>query len=914
MITHRNFRKKRKLAGIMAMSFALIAPDQLLAEDIPTDGIEVSEDKSYVSAGDATITATGGNQGIAVSKGNVDITLNGGNGTLTINKTGNWAPVQVGQISADTASLTVNGNLVINSSSHVYYSEGTIQGLDGGYLHVTGDLTVKQDYPFSAPTTVNSSLMTFEGSSAQIDGNADLGGSLALNNGNTSDWMGMFTGVYASQGNASAPKSDLIFGTGSDNLLHIHDIRLNSSNFKAETYGIHASHEGSDDYLGTQIIVNSRAIIENINAIAQPADQYAYAVGAEANEAVIDFRSGLVIRNIAAVNDADTTPLDSGTRGPNAEAYSLVAMNGGKIYVNSSGNSANVVQIEGDMISVDVDRNNNESEINAKFMNSDSWFRGLTGSYGQPTGQTNLTFGNGAYWAVGQDNTLQGTLNLQKDGRVYVGEMASFSGTDSPFGARSPVPLTNPATLTIGKLTGSGGIFYLRADIDQDTADRIVVKQGDGSHYLMVKSTGNEPTAQRMNTYLARLENGSANFAVANTGGKVDAGTYQYILKEETTSTGKGWYLAQDDGSTPVPPDPDTGPETPPDPQPEPFPEPQPPSPDRPPVKNLSPAASTALSFQNVSYQARMVQVNNLNLRTRDLRTNAFSDRSVAPVSSGTNAAQSGFSSIALNGWANSFGQTGHFQSYGGSRYDQNVYGISLGIDKKFREKDAVWYLGVRGQYSKADQKLDGDIGRGDGNSKGAALYGVWIHRSGWYANGILAADHYHQNLKARQSDGTNAEADYRVWGYGANLEIGKHIPLINHFFVEPQLAVDYYRVNGSSFAYGNGLRIAADATNYLSTRAGLRAGQQWQTGNGRYLEYFVKGGVSHEFMSEQRLVSNNTYEFKDNLKGNRLFYGAEISGSLSKHVRLFGQIEREKGHDFDTDWTFSAGVRLSFN
>ena len=550
MITHTNFRKKRKLAGFLAMSFAMIAANQLWAEEIPSDGIEVSGDHSYVSATDATITATGGTQGTAVSKGNVDITVNGGNGTLTIDKTGSWAPVQIGQLPSDPSSLTVNGNLVINSSSHVYDSEGTIQGLGGSRLHVTGDLTVKQEYPFSSEKAVSSSIMAFEGSSAQIDGHADLGGSLTLNNGNSYGWMGIYNGVYASQGNSGSPKGELIFGSRSDNLLHIHDIRLNSSNYKAETYGIHASHEGSDDYEGTQIIVNSHAIIENINAVAQPADQYAYAAGAEANEAIIDFRSGLVIRNIAAVNDTDTTPLESGTRGGNAEAYSLVASHGGRIYVNSSANSSNIVRIEGNMISVDVDRNNNESVIDAKFMNGDSWFKGGTGSYGQPNGRINLAFSHGAYWIVPEDNALQGTLNLGNNGRVFVGntpdEFADMSRTTNT--------LTNPATLKVDKLTGSGGIFYLRADISRNKADSILVRQGEGSHYLMVKSTGDEPAASRMNTYLAQLENGSADFALANAGGKVDAGTFQYILKEETTGAGKGWYLAQDDGSTPPPP------------------------------------------------------------------------------------------------------------------------------------------------------------------------------------------------------------------------------------------------------------------------------------------------------------------------------------------------------------------------
>ena len=422
MNTYKVLKEKGKIAGVLAISFAILSPDQSWAETIPSDGLEITGDHSYESAADTTITATGGTQGIAVHDGNVDITINGGNGTLAIEKSGSWAPVQVG-ITNNPGNLTVNGNLVINSSSHVYASEATIQGLGGSFFHVTGDLTVRQEFPLSTGTGVNSSIMSFEGSSAQIDGNADLSGTEALNNGNSYDWMGMLSGIYASQGNTASPRAELTFGITSDNLLHVHDISLNSSNFKAEVYGIHASHEGSDDYEGTRIIVNSNAVIEDIHAVSRPVDQFAYAAAAEANESVIDFRSGLIIRNISAVNGSDTTPLLSGTRGDNAEAYSLVALNGGKIDVNSSGNSAHVVQIEGDMVSVDTDRNGHQSEINAKFMNADSWFRGLTGSYGQPTGVINLTFKDGGYWVVGHDNILQGTLDLQKGGRVYVGEL-----------------------------------------------------------------------------------------------------------------------------------------------------------------------------------------------------------------------------------------------------------------------------------------------------------------------------------------------------------------------------------------------------------------------------------------------------------------------------------------------------------
>ena len=146
------------------------------------------------------------------------------------------------------------------------------------------------------------------------------------------------------------------------------------------------------------------------------------------------------------------------------------------------------------------------------------------------------------------------------------------------------------------------------------------------------------------------------------------------------------------------------------------------------------------------------------------------------------------------------------------------------------------------------------------------------------------------------------------------NLEVGRHIPLVRHFFLEPKVELDYYRVNSVSYSLNNGLNIDSDAVDYLNGKIGLRAGQNWDIGENRSFEYFLKGGVSHEFMSDQRIVSNNTYEFDDNMKGNRLFYGVEISGNVSRFVQLYGQIEREKGHDYDTDWTFTAGLRLTLN
>ncbi|EEO27481.1 hypothetical protein [Oxalobacter paraformigenes] len=225
-----------------------------------------------------------------------------------------------------------------------YDSGGDITGIGDANLVVTGDLTVRSTY--GGKYALSGANLFFEGGSVRVDGNTDLSAK-AINSG-TAGYTGFLAGIYANQGNSSRPFTEMTFGKDASSTFHLHDIHLTSTQQQAEAYGIRthtASTTGFAPAHQSHIIINSKAIIENIKAVSPDSD-FAYAAGVEASESAhVEFKSDLTVRNIAAVNGNDVSGLTSGTSGSDAEAYSLIALRGGQIDVNAARNAAYTVQI-----------------------------------------------------------------------------------------------------------------------------------------------------------------------------------------------------------------------------------------------------------------------------------------------------------------------------------------------------------------------------------------------------------------------------------------------------------------------------------------------------------------------------------------------------------------------------------------
>lgn len=496
--------------------------------------------------------------------------------------------------------------------------------------------------------------------------------------------------------------------------------------------------------------------------------------------------------------------------------------------------------------------NGQEGNISASFNTKESF---LTGTADKGTGTTTLAFANGARWNMTGNSTLSG-LNLNGSGTV------DGEGTvDLTYGRTGSA--TNARTLTLDTLDGDGGTFVVDTNINNDT-DRIVINgEASGDHKLDVKASGGEPSQAAMNNFIVRQNGGTASFSLANPGGKVDAGLYLYELASRDLGSsgnpdGREWYLQRSAGG------------------------------------EKSPTGETVLGLSGMAsaYAMYMGQLSDLRERLGEIRHG-----------NGTDGL-----------WVRGFTQENRLSGLGGIDFSQNFYGTSFGYDRLVEQNENnKWLFGVRGQITKADQRIDGlHDGSGDGRSYGVAAYATWQHGDGWYSDTVLSWDWYDQDLKTRMLDGTRVHGSYNTYGGGISQEFGRLFRFDNGFFVEPQVQLSWYWIKGTDFTTSNGMSVDQDDMYALTGRAGLVLGKKWDIDEDRFFQPYLKAGVNHEFLGDQKVLVNGI-EFSDDLRGTRGYYGAGFDLQFASNARLYAEFEREDGQKASTPWSVSAGLRVEF-
>ncbi|EIH5915581.1 autotransporter outer membrane beta-barrel domain-containing protein, partial [Escherichia coli] len=157
-----------------------------------------------------------------------------------------------------------------------------------------------------------------------------------------------------------------------------------------------------------------------------------------------------------------------------------------------------------------------------------------------------LTIGNGV------DTTLA-DLTAASRGSVWFNSNNSCAGTsnceyrvnslllndgDVYLSAQTAAPATTNGiynTLTTSELSGSGN-FYLHTNVAGSRGDQLVVNNNaTGNFKIFVQDTGVSPQSDDAMT-LVKTGGGDASFTLGNTGGFVDLGTYEYVLKSDGNS------------------------------------------------------------------------------------------------------------------------------------------------------------------------------------------------------------------------------------------------------------------------------------------------------------------------------------------------------------------------------------------
>lgn len=332
-------------------------------------------------------------------------------------------------------------------------------------------------------------------------------------------------------------------------------------------------------------------------------------------------------------------------------------------------------------------------------------------------------------------------------------------------------------------------------------------------------------------------------------GGPVDLGTYSYDLAR----VGNDWFL---DAST----------------------------------KTISPGTQSVLALFNAAPTVWYGELTSLRTRMGELRLNG---------------GQAG-------GWVRSYGNKFDVSTSSGVGYRQTQHGFSLGADAPLPYGDGQWLVGVMAGYSKSDLDLrKGSTGTVDSYYMGT--YATWLDaETGYYFDGVLKFNRFNNESKVTLSDGQRAKGDYDNDALGASLEFGRHIALDDGYFVEPFTQLSGVVIQGKQYDLDNGMQADGDRTHSLLGKVGSTAGRNFDLGDGKVIQPYVRAAWAHEFASNNS-VSVNDNSFNNDLSGSRAEFGAGVAMSVTETMQVHADFDYSSGSKVDQPWGANIGLRYSW-
>lgn len=488
------------------------------------------------------------------------------------------------------------------------------------------------------------------------------------------------------------------------------------------------------------------------------------------------------------------------------------------------------------------------------------------------------------------DGSSQWVLNGSSD----LQSLNVSPGANILFNARF---FTLHRTLTIGSLSGTGGIFGMNIDLARQVGDLIdITGTSAGSHQLNFIDVGIRADLRRNAALLVvQTADGVAGFS-----GMTEGAAFKYYVVHGNGSTltpnPHDWYLIREDqitldqverraglplGSVNTP----VGVST---------------------ANALTNAANAAIGTYAGGIPLFYADMDTLSQRLGELRLLEAQSRSMEPDGKGVNVSPI-LQESTIGTWVRGFGNGMQINDQVSRSFDQTVGGFQLGADKRFSAFNGDLYLGGFLGYTNASRDfLDGSVGSSNAISLGA--YATWFNPRGWYADLVLKYSQIWNYFNAPSSIGGISSADYTVPSLGGSLEVGKRFDF-GKFFLEPEAQLAGVWMAGKDYSVSNGLTVGSTDQYSLRGRLGLRGGIDFSFSNGVILEPYIKVSVVHEFLTGDQIALNES-PFDPTISGTLVDAGAGIAARLNQSVYLYAEYDYANGDKIREPWAVSAGVR----
>lgn len=455
-------------------------------------------------------------------------------------------------------------------------------------------------------------------------------------------------------------------------------------------------------------------------------------------------------------------------------------------------------------------------------------------------GTVNLTLGNSA-WTMPGDSRLT-TLTLNNGSVAFLPPSA---------GAYK--------TLTLGTIAGSGGSFYLNANVAADKGDSITVTaSAGGSNNLYVRDWGGTPGDLHKTVKLTTIT-GASN---ATFGGGGDVGAWRYGVAQGSALSSAYTYGGSAAGGS-----------------------------DYYLYNTFSPSTPvrTAMGDSAAGKVMWYGEMNEIKKRLGELRL-------------GTQTSD--------DFWVRTYADKFNVRPDGGDSFDQTVRGIELGRDNQQTFADGKKHTGFLVGAGKADNTFAGG-GSGDIDSVYAGAYGSWLRDDGSYFDLIGKYNRFSHSFNSPVFGGGSDSGSYKNNGFGLSTEIGRRFERGNGIYVQPEAELSALWSGNASYISANGLAIQVPSDNSLQLRLGCTIGRKWQKSDGGSRQLYGKVSWINEFRGNSRTVVDQA-AFDSSLKGNQWVTGLGFVEDAG-NCQLYMDVEKSWGNAVSKTWGANLGCRWKF-
>ncbi len=548
------------------------------------------------------------------------------------------------------------------------------------------------------------------------------------------------------------------------------------------------------------------------------------------------------------------------------DAYAVRAFNNATVNINAAASADKTVVVKGDlekesleekMAQVSVDGSNAKVVMNLCNEKSDFYGYTTTGVNADASSTIDISLANDATWYVPWDNHLQGTLTMGNRGVV---DMSAYRREGEPF-----------KTLTVDKLTGKGGVFHMSVNTETAKADRLVIGNGTGEHYLSFQNTSEN--AGKEDILVVTQKSGNASFHQAN---EVVVGNYTYTLRTDTLADGSSLTFLTTAGQ-------------------------------------LAPSTLASLSMASLGAQcsAYLSSVGNLRSRLGEVR--------------GRTARKGLWGQV--NFWKD------RADSFGGTSLSQDVMALSVGYDVMPNKKWIVGAAISAATHDQTGVECTGRVS-GDANSFSVTPYGTWMHANGTYVDIVGSVGVYDQDFDLYRPGQAGVSSCYTDFGAGVSVEVGRKfvsrsrapravdakgvsvstVRRPSHgWFVEPQAQLSFYAVFADDYTTNDGGTAKRDDAAFLTGRVGVVAGKDFTYKGTKKGQVYAKAGYIHEICGDQKVVFNGEEFSEDSILGSRFYYGIGADMELRGNLRAYGEIGREEGAHYTREYDVRCGIKYSY-